>query len=102
VDIYLRKKRWKLTLLAGAITIVAASLWYTNILVRHIREDERRSVRMWADAIHRKADLVNFTNRLFEEIKTEERVRVQTFAEAHRMLITATSNDDLTFLTKII
>jgi len=102
VDIYLRKKRWKLTLLAGAIIIVAASLWYTNILVRHIREDERRSVRMWADAIHRKADLVNFTNRLFEEIKTEERVRVQTYAEAHRMLITATSNDDLTFLTKII
>jgi two-component system, sporulation sensor kinase D len=102
VDIYLRKRRWKLTLFAGAVIIVAASLWYTNILVRHIREDERHSVRIWADAIHRKADLVNFTNKLFEEIKTEERKRVGTLAEAQKRLITATSSEDLTFFLDII
>jgi hypothetical protein len=102
VDIYLRKKRWKLTLFATAVIIVAASLWYTNILVQHIREDERHSVRIWADAIHRKADLVNFTNKLFEEIKTEERKRVGTLAEAQKRLITANSSEDLTFFLDII
>lgn len=102
MNIYHRKRRWKLILFAGAVIIVAASLWYTNILVRHIREDERRSVQIWADAIHRKADLVNFTNKLFEEIKTEERVRVGILAEAQKRLITATSNEDLTFFLDII
>ena len=102
MDIYLRKRRWKLTLFIGAVVIVTASLWYTNILVSHIREDERQSVRIWADAIHRKARLVNFTNKLFEEIKTEERKRVGIFAEAQKRLIQATSNEDLTFFLEII
>ncbi len=102
VDIYLRKKRWKLILFAGAVIIVTGSLWYTNILVQHIREDERHSVRIWADAIHRRADLVNFTNKLFEEIKTEERKRVGTLAEAQKRLITANSSEDLTFFLDII
>lgn len=102
MDIYLRKKRWKLTLFIGAVIIVTASLWYTNILVRHIREDERQSVRIWADAIHRKADLVNFTNKLFEGIKTEERKRVGLLAEAQKRLITSGPQEDLTFLLDII
>jgi len=37
VDIYLRKRRWKLILFAIAVIIVAASLYYTNILVNEIR-----------------------------------------------------------------
>lgn len=102
MDIYLRKRRWKFTLFIGAVVIVAASLWYTSILVRHIREDERHSVTIWAETIHRKADLVNFTNKLFEEIKTEERKRVGTYAEAQKRLIQASSNEDLTFFLDII
>ena len=102
MDIYLRKKRWKLTLFIGAVIIVTASLWYTNILVRHIREDERQSVKIWADAINRKADLVNFTNKLFEGIKTEERKRVGLLAEAQKRLITSGPQEDLTFLLDII
>jgi two-component sensor histidine kinase len=102
VDIYLRKRRWKLFLFSAAVIIVAASLYYTNILVNEIRRDERKNVEIWADAIHRKADLVNFTNRKFEEIKDEERRRVSILAQAHRRLNTATSSDELNFLLEII
>jgi len=102
VDIYLRKKRWKLFLFSAALLIVAASLYYTNILVREIRRDERKNVEIWADAIHRKADLVNFTNKKFEEIKDEERRRVSILAQAHRRLNTAYSSDELNFLLSII
>jgi hypothetical protein len=69
VDIYLRKKRWKWILFGAAIVIVGVSLYFTNILVNEIRKDERKNVEIWADAIHRKADMVNFTNKLFEQIK---------------------------------
>jgi len=102
VDIYLRKRRWKLILFAFAILIVAASLYYTNILVHEIRKDERRNVEIWADAIHQKADLVNFTNDLFEKIKNEERKRVSIVAEAQRRIFKATSNEDLNFFLSII
>ncbi len=102
VDIYLRKRRWKLILFAIAIIIVATSLYYTNILVNEIRKDERKNVAIWADAIHHKADLVNITNKLFEQIKDEERRRVVTLAEAQRRIITATSNEDLNFFLEII
>ncbi len=102
MDIYLRKKRWKLILFATAVLIVAASLYYTNILVNEIRKDERKNVEIWAEAIHQKADLVNFTNNLFEQIKTEERKRVSIVAEAQRRIIKATSNEDLNFFLSII
>lgn len=102
MDIYLRKRRWKLILFAIAIVIVAASLYYTNILVNEIRKDERKNVEIWADAIHHKADLVNVTNKLFEQIKDEERRRVVTLAEAQRRIITATSDEDLNFFLEII
>jgi len=102
VDIYLRKRRWKLILFTIAIVIVAASLYYTNILVNEIRKDERKNVAIWADAIHHKADLVNVTNKLFEQIKDEERRRVVTLAEAQRRIIMATSSEDLNFFLGII
>ena len=102
MDIYKQKKRWKLILFAIAVVIVAASLYYTQILVNEIRKDERKNVEIWADAIHRKADLVNFTNNLFEQIKDEERKRVSIVAEAQRRIISATSNEDLNFFLSII
>jgi len=102
VDIYLRKKRWKFILFATAILIVSASLYYTNILVNEIRKEERKNVQIWADAIHKKADLVNYTNNLFEEFKNEERKRVSIVAEAQRRILTATSNEDLNFFLSII
>lgn len=102
LDIYLKKRRWKLILFIGAVLIIAASLWYTNILVQHIRQKERENVTIWADAIHRKADLVNFTNKLFEQIKTEERKRVSTLAEAQRKILVAVSQEELNFLLEIV
>ena len=102
VDIYLRKRRWKLILFAIAVVIVSASLYYTKILVDEIRKDERKNVQIWADAIHHKADLVNVTSKLFEQIKDEERRRVVTLAEAQRRIIIANSSEDLNFFLDII
>lgn len=102
MNIYIRKKRWKLILFAGAAIIVSASLYYTNLLVNEIRLDERKKVAIWADAIQRKADLVNFTNKLFEQIKTEERKRVTNLADAQRLIFYAENNDYLNFLLNII
>lgn len=100
MNIYARKQRWKLFLLLSASVIVVASLWYTNILVNKIAADERKKVRLWAEAIQRKASLVKYTNELFHKIENEERQKIKLWAEANRQL--GRDLSDYTFVLEVI
>jgi two-component system, sporulation sensor kinase D len=42
------KRRWKFILLAFAVVIAGASLWYTDYLVRNISVAERTRAELWA------------------------------------------------------
>ncbi|HEY4799793.1 MAG TPA: HAMP domain-containing sensor histidine kinase [Bacteroidia bacterium] len=100
MNIYSRKQRWKLFLLLGALLIIIASLWYTNILVKKIAGDERKKVKLWAEAIQRKANLVKYTNELFRKIEGEERQKIGLWAEANHQLGKELS--DYTFILEVI
>jgi signal transduction histidine kinase len=100
LNIYARKKRWKWILFFIAVVIVAASLWYTNILVREISRDERNNIRIWADAIHQKAELVNYTDMFFNQIREEERKRVELLADAYRIVTMVDETEALSFFQK--
>lgn len=47
---YEQKRRWKFILLAFALVISGASLWYTNYLVKKISKAERTRAEVWAAA----------------------------------------------------
>lgn len=100
MNIYTKKQRWKLVLAAIAFLIVIASLWYTNSLVKQIRDDEKRKVKLWAKAVQKKANLVKFTNDLFEQIKLEERKKAELYAEATRQI--STGKGDVEFVLKVL
>ncbi len=100
MSIYSRKQRWKLFLLLGALGIVFASLWYTNLLVKKIADEEKKKVRLWAEAIQRKASLVKYTNELFRKIENEERQKIELWAEANRQL--GRDLSDYTFVLEVI
>jgi len=102
LNLYARKKRWKWTLFSLAVMIVAASLWYTNILVREIAREERNNIRIWADAIYQKAELVNYTDKFFNQIKEEERKHVELLADAYRIVTVVDESEILNFLLKFI
>lgn len=102
MNIYARKKRWKWGLFVLAVIIVSASLWYTNILVGEIAEDERNNIRIWADAIYQKAELVNYTDRFFDQISEEERKRVELLADAYRILTVTNESAVLNFFLKFV
>ena len=57
MNIYQKKQRWKWVLFLTAIAIVGVSLFYTNHLVQKLSTEERRKVKLWADAIKEKAEL---------------------------------------------
>ena len=49
MNIYSKKRTWKLVLLISAILIGIISLWYTNTLVKELSEEERKKVELWAE-----------------------------------------------------
>ncbi len=57
MNIYTQKQRWKLLLLAAAMLIGLASLWYTNNLVSKLSEEERKKVQLWAEASRQLANI---------------------------------------------
>ncbi len=102
MNIYSKKQKWKWLLFILAILIVFTSLWYTNNLVRRIADDERAKVRLWAQAVQKKAKLIKFTNQLFSEIKLEERKKAELYAEATKQLANMGDNTDYTFIIKVL
>jgi len=102
LNIYSKKQRWKFVLATIAAIIVFLSLWYTNILVSQIAEEEKSKAKSWAEAIQRKAELVNYTQELFKIISEEERKRAEIWAEANRRVVAAPIDEDPTFYTKIL
>jgi hypothetical protein len=86
MNIYSRKQQWKWALFIVAIIIVFTSLWYTNKLVNSIKSDEEKKVRLWAEAVQKKAGLVKFTNDLFQKLQIEERKKAELYALATKQL----------------
>ncbi len=67
---YEQRKRWKVWLLIAALLIGAASLLYTNFLVRKLAAEEKRKVELWASATQSllKTEDSDFLNFLFTEV----------------------------------
>jgi two-component system, sporulation sensor kinase D len=84
MKLYTNIRAWRWILLGSAVVIVIASLWYTSTLVRKVKVEEERKVRIWAEAIERRVGLVNYTDEYFENLKDVERQRVRLWAEAIR------------------
>jgi signal transduction histidine kinase len=55
LDIYLKKRRWKIFLFFFAVLIGVASLLYTHWLTNKLSQEERKKVELWAEATKRLA-----------------------------------------------
>ncbi|MBC7410832.1 MAG: HAMP domain-containing histidine kinase [Bacteroidia bacterium] len=82
MNIYQQKLVWKLLLLLAALLIVVASVVYTNSVVKKIAHDERNKVQIWAQALQKKANLIQYTQSLFEKLAQEEQKKVGLWAKA--------------------
>ncbi|WP_299581857.1 HAMP domain-containing sensor histidine kinase [uncultured Sunxiuqinia sp.] len=63
MELYFKKRRWKLLLLLIAMLIGASSLIYTNWLIGQMSKQERKSVELWAEAMKRLVDVGNGSNQ---------------------------------------
>jgi len=79
MNIYTRKTRWKFIILLSAVLIALGSLFYTNKLVRQLKQEEKNKVELWAKATEQLIDLdITETNFgfLFEVIENNNTVPV--------------------------
>ena len=103
MKIYSQRKRWKSGLLIFALVLVGVSLWFTQTLVNKIAQEERRKIKLWGEAIERKANLVNYTNGLFTKITVEEQKKVEIWAKGTKLLANPSLQmEDLSFIFDVI
>lgn len=89
-NIYSRKALWKRILVVAALGIVGVSFFYSSRLVNELSKEERKKVRLWAEAIESKAVTVNKTAKLFIELAQVEREKIELWAKAEEILINST------------
>lgn len=102
MNLYSNKQRWKVVLLILALAIVGITLWYSNHIAEKIRNDERKKVELWSEAIKRRAELVNFTQSLFDQLKSEENKKAKLLASAYNIISDPNPESDLTFITEYL
>ncbi len=102
VDLYAKKKRWKVALSIIAVVIVTLSMYYTNNLVKRFALQEQRQMTMWAEAVQTHAELMNYTEVFFNEVSIQESKRVELLAMAYRRFLAASSDENISVYLDII
>jgi len=96
------KKRRNLALFLAATVVFIAMILYSNALINNIREEEERKVRVWADAVIHKANLVSYMDDFFKTIRMTESKRATLGVKAMQKVVDAPFNEDLTFYSEVI
>jgi nitrogen-specific signal transduction histidine kinase len=102
MNLYTRKQQFKILLLFLAVLIVGVSLWYSNLIVNKIRQEERLKVQLWSEAVKKRLILINYTEKLFEEMRREERIKVKIWAQAVNRFLAANESQEILFLQEVM
>lgn len=91
---------WMLTTITALVLCI--TMFFMNFLIDKIVVSERKDISIWADAIHRKANIVNSSTQFFNTFHDDQEERAKIIGEAFMHIITADMGEDITFYTDII
>jgi len=95
-------KRWNSILFFTATAVFLAMIIYSNALINNIKEEERRKVSVWAEAITYRANLVSHMEDFFKTIRVAESKRASILVKAMQKANDAPFNEDISFYIDII
>ncbi len=87
MNLYSKKQRWKIGLLSIALILIALSLYFSNTIVQKVSTRERYRVTQWAEAIKKKAELVQLTNQTFTQLRDLEKDKMELWALATKQIL---------------
>ena len=105
MNLYSNKQKWKIALMVIALTMVGASLFFSNSIVSKMGNREQERAQQWADAIKKKLELVRLTDRIFTQLRENEQREMELWIDATKEVSKATPLDqvpDYSFPLKII
>tara|TARA_B110000014_G_C20113368_1_gene587180 strand:+ start:642 stop:2279 length:1638 start_codon:yes stop_codon:yes gene_type:complete len=82
MNLYSRKQKWKYVLALIALIIVAGTIWYASYIASEVQLEERQKIKLWSQAIKKKAALVKLTNQSFSALSEKETENVELWASA--------------------
>lgn len=91
MKLYSNKQKWKIILLVVAIILIGISLFVSNEIVNKVAERERERVTQWADAIKKRAELIEFTNQSFDQLREKELAEMQLWILATKEVSKSTN-----------
>ena len=77
MNLYSKKQRWKIILVAIAAVIVGISLWFTGDIVGKIKESEKRKVEQWASDVKSNIEQVNITDSLLLQQQVANKLLIE-------------------------
>lgn len=99
---YRSRSRIKLAFFILAIVIIASLFGLINHTVQDIRNDERKKILLWSDAVQQRNTLLEYTAQLFDKLEQEELQKVELWRESQQLIMEVENPQFLTFLLKII
>lgn len=95
MNLYSKKQRWKIALLSIALILIALSLYFSNTIVQKVSTRERYRVTQWAEAIKKKAELVQLTNQTFTQLRDQEKDKMELWAMATKKILKPTDENGM-------
>lgn len=93
MNLYSNKQRWKVFLLFILLATIGVSMYFSNSIVQKVRLRERERAQIWADAIKKRAELVQLTNFSFSALKEKEKNEMNLWMDATINISKPTSLD---------
>lgn len=91
----MKKISW--IILASAILLAGFALFEINKLSNQIRESEQEKVKLWANAISQKAELVNSSEQFFAHVALDEHRKMELYTNVLRSFDKMEENADANF-----
>lgn len=90
-------KKIKWIILAIATLLAAFALFEINQMSNRLRMEEQRKVKLWANAISQKAQLVNYSEQFFAQVALDERRKMEMYTNILRSFDRMEENADADF-----
>ena len=94
--------RIKYIIFISAILIIAAIFLLLNRTITDIKREERKQVRLWAEAIQKRNDIVEHSAQMFNKLKEDEQRKIDIWSEAQHLILREENSRFLSYLLKII
>lgn len=91
----MKKTKWILLLIT--IVLALAALWQIDHIANQIKASEQDKVRIWANAIGQKMQLVNHTEEFFNQVSIDEQRKMSLYTDILRSFNSNDADLDLRF-----